>query len=86
MSNQVLSSRHHLDPCISNKHLAIRCLSLMEKEWSAEYDIPYLAQRKCEVISESLAYACGSWAFHFTYEDNPNGSAELKDFFQRHLR
>jgi hypothetical protein len=85
ISNQAFSSKHYLGPCISHKSLAIQCLALMEKEWSAKYDIPYLAKRKCEEISESLAYACGSWAFHFTYADNHDGSAELKDFFGRHL-
>ena len=84
ISNQV-SSKCYLDPCISHKSLAIQCLKLMEKEWSTKYHVLYLAKRKCEGISESLEYACGSWAFHFTYADNPNGSAELKDFFQRHL-
>ena len=85
ISNQEFSSKHYLDPCISHKSLAIQCLSLMEKEWSAKCDVPYLAERKHEEISESLAYACGSWAFHFTYANNDEGSAELKDFFQRHL-
>ena len=87
ISNQGFSSKHYLDPCISHKSLAFHCLSLMENEWSlaVKDDVPYLAKRKCEEISESLAYACSSWAFHFTYADNPNGSAELKDFFQRHL-
>jgi hypothetical protein len=85
ISNQVFSSEHYLDPCISHKSLAIQCLSLMEKEWLAKYEVPYLAKRKCKEISESLAYACSSWAFHFTYADNSNGSAELKHFFQRHL-
>ena len=84
ISNQALSSKHYLDPCISHKSLSIQCLSLMKKEWSAKY-VPYLAKRRCEEISEHLAYACGSWAFHYTYSDNPNGSAELKDFFQSHL-
>ena len=85
LSNRDFSSKHYLDPCISHKSLAIQCLSLMEKEWSAKCDVPYLSQRKCEDISESLAYACGSWAFHFSYGDNDKGSAELKNFFQEHL-
>jgi hypothetical protein len=86
ISNQSLSSIHYLDPCISHESLAIQCLSLMEEEWSAKYDVvPYLAERKYEDITESLAYACSSWAFHFTHADNSNRSAELKDFFQRHL-
>ena len=85
ISNGNFSSKHYLDPSISHKSLAIHCLKLMEKEWSATYDIPYLAERKHEEISESLAYACGSWAFHFTYGDNHNGSTELKNFFQSHL-
>ena len=85
ISNQVFSSKHYLDPCLSHKSLAIQCLSLMEKEWSDKDDVPYLAMRECEEISEALAYACGSWAFHFTYADNPHGSAELKDFFEKHF-
>ena len=83
VSNQGFSSKHYLDPCISHKSLAIQCLKLMEKEWSAKYDVPYLAERKYEEISESLAYACGSWAFHFTYSNNLNGSAKLKGFFSK---
>ena len=54
----------------------------MEKEWADKYDVPCLVQRKSEEISEPLAYACGSWAFHFTYADSTNGSAELKGFFK----
>ena len=81
ISNQGYSSKHYLDPCISHKSLAIQCLSLIEKEWSAKKDVPYLAERNCEEISESLAYACSSWAFHFAYGDNSNGTAELKNFF-----
>ena len=85
ISNWGFSSKYYLDPSISHYFLAIQCLSLMEKEWTDKTDVPYLAQRKHEEISEPLAYACGSWAFHFTYADNTNGSAELKDFFRRHL-
>ena len=85
ISNQGFSAKHYLDPSISHNSLAIQCLKLMEKEWSVEYEVPYLAKRKCEEISESLAYACGSWAFHFTYADIPNGSAKLRVFFQKYL-
>ena len=85
ISNRGFSSKYYLDPCISHKSLAIQCLSLIKEEWSAKYDVPYLVKRECKEITESLAYACGSWAFHFTYGNNPNGSAELKDFFQNHL-
>jgi len=85
MSNQILSSKHYLDPCVSHKHLALQCLFLMEKEWSQKEMIPYLAERKSGDISEPLAYACGSWAFHLTHSDDSNESDELKEFFQRHL-
>jgi len=85
ISNQILSSKHYLDPCISHKHLALQCLSLMEKEWSEEERVPYLAERKCGEISESVAYACGSWVLHFTHADNHSGIDELKHFFQKHL-
>ena len=85
ISNQDFSTKRYLDPRISHKSLALQCLKLIEKEWSAKHDVPYLAKRNCKEISESLAYACGSWAFHFTYANNPNGAGELKDFFQRHL-
>ena len=85
ISNQVFSSKHYLDSCISHESLAIHCLSLIDKEWSAKYDVLYLAKRKCEEISESLAYACSSWAFHFAYADNSNGTAELKNFFSKKL-
>ncbi|KAF8815108.1 hypothetical protein BYT27DRAFT_7334103 [Phlegmacium glaucopus] len=85
ISNQIVSSKHYLDPCISHRHLALQCLSLMEKEWSEEERVSYLAERRCGDISESLAYACGSWVSHFTYADNNNEIDELKHFFQRHL-
>jgi len=57
----------------------------MEKEWSQKDKVSYLAERKGGDIPESLAYACCSWAFHFTYADNSNEFDELKDFFQKHL-
>ena len=34
ISDQILSSKHFLDPGISHKHSALQCLFLMEKEWS----------------------------------------------------
>ena len=85
ISNQTLSSRHYLDPCISHVSLALLCLSLMDKEWSGKKSVPYLAERIYGDISESLAYACASWAFHFTHADNTSGYAELKHFFEKHL-
>ncbi|KAF8800342.1 hypothetical protein BYT27DRAFT_7148666, partial [Phlegmacium glaucopus] len=84
ISNQILSSKHYLDPCVSHRHLALQCLSLMEKEWSEKEKVSYLEERKCEEICESLAYACSNWAFHFTYED-VDEAAEVEDFFQKHL-
>jgi hypothetical protein len=58
----------------------------MDKEWSGKKIVAYLAERRHEEISESLAYACDTWAFHFTHADNNTESAaELKDFFERHL-
>ena len=65
--------------------MTLQCLSLMEKEWSKEEQVYYLAERKWAGISESLAYACGRWAFHFTIGDNKNGFDEVKEFFERHL-
>ena len=85
ISNQIHSSKHYLDPCISHQHLALQCLSLIEKEWSEEERVSYLAERKCEDISESLVYACSSWVLHFTHAGNSNGIDQLKNFFQRHL-
>ena len=86
ISNQNMSLEHYLDPCVSHKSLALQCLSLMDKEWSAEINVSYLAERRYGDISESLAYACSSWVLHFTYSGNDNNeSAELKHFFQRHL-
>ncbi|KAF8809961.1 hypothetical protein BYT27DRAFT_7337039 [Phlegmacium glaucopus] len=85
ISNQILSPKHYLDPYISHKHLALQCLSLMEKEWSEKERVSYLAERKCGEISESLAYACVSWVSHFIYADNNNEIDELKHFFQRLL-
>jgi len=85
ISNQTLSSKHYLDPCASHKFLAHQCLSLMEKEWQGKKIVSYLAERKCGEISESLAYACGSWIFHFTEAYNNNESIGLKDFFEKHL-
>ena len=88
--NQTLSSKHYCDASVSHRYLALQCLSLMEKEWSLKdwylkEKISYLAERRCEDISESLAYACSSWAFHFTYADNNTGSDKLEQFFQIHL-
>ena len=85
ISNQILSSKHYLDPVVSHKHIALQCLSLMEKEWGQKDRISYLAERECRDISESLAYACSSWVLHFTYMDNNSGSDKLKEFLQRHL-
>jgi hypothetical protein len=85
ISNSILLSKHYLDPCTSHECLALQCLSLMEKEWSKKNIVSYLAERRYGGISEPLAYACVNWAFHFTYANNSNGSAELKHFFQRHL-
>jgi len=85
ISNQSISSEHYLDPCVSHKSLALQCLSLMDKEWSGKTNVPYLVERKCGDISESLSYACSSWALHVTYADSNNESAELRHFFQRHL-
>jgi len=85
ISNQNMSSGHYLDPCVSHKFLALQCLSLMDKEWSAKTNVCYLAERRCGDISESLEYACSSWVFHFIYADNINESTELKHFFQKHL-
>ncbi|KAF8805798.1 WD40 repeat-like protein, partial [Phlegmacium glaucopus] len=85
ISNQILSSKHYLDPCASHTSLALQCLSIINKEWSGKKDVSYLAERRCKEISESLGYACDSWAFHFTYADNNNGSDKLKQFFQTHL-
>ncbi|KAF8797378.1 WD40 repeat-like protein, partial [Phlegmacium glaucopus] len=85
ISNQILSSGHYLDPNISHKSLAHQCLSLMDKEWTTKKVVSYLAERRHEDISEALAYACDSWAFHFTYADNNNGSDQLKHFFQTSL-
>jgi hypothetical protein len=85
MSSQILCSKYYLDPCTSHEYIALQCLSLMKKEWSKEEQVYYLAERKCGGISESLAYACGSWAFHFTIGDNKNGFDKVKEFFERHL-
>ena len=84
ISNQVLSSKYYLDPCISHQHLASQCLSLMDKAWSQRKSVSYLAERKCREISESLAYACGSWASHFVSAEFNNNN-ELNNFFNRHL-
>jgi len=85
ISIQNMSSEHHLDPCASHKSLALQCLSLMDKEWSAKTSVSYLVERRFGDISESLAYACSSWVLHVTYADSNNESAELKHFFQTHL-
>ncbi|KAF8804277.1 hypothetical protein BYT27DRAFT_7340295, partial [Phlegmacium glaucopus] len=85
ISNQIHSSKYYLDSHASHRSLAHQCLSLMDQEWSKKAVVSYLAERRHEEISEALAYACDSWAFHFTYADNDNGSDKLKQFFQRHL-
>ena len=85
ISNHALSSKHYLDPCDSHILLAHQCFSLMDKEWLGRKDIPYLIERRCENISEALAYACSSWAAHFTNGESNNGLAELKHFFDTHL-
>ena len=85
ISTQNVSSKHYHDPYGSHKHLALQCLSLMEREWSEKERVSYLVERQYGGISESLAYACSSWAFHFTLTDNNNGSDELKEFFKRNL-
>jgi hypothetical protein len=85
MSSQILCSKYYLDPCTSHEYIALQCMSLMEKEWSKKEQVYYLAERKCGGISESLAYACGSWAFHFTHGDDNNECNKLKNFFERHL-
>ena len=85
ISNQALSSKHYLDTCDSHRSLANHCFFLMDKEWSGRKDVPYLIERRCENISEALAYACSSWAFHFTIGKSNNQLAELKHFFETHL-
>ena len=85
ISNQSSSSKHYLDPHASHKSLALQCLSLMDTEWANKTNIAYLAERRHKEISESLAYACCSWAFHFTDADHDNRSNTLKGFFERHL-
>ena len=85
ISSQSSSSNHYLDPCASHKSLALWCLSLIDREWSNKANVSYLAERRCEEISEYLGYACCSWAFHFTEADHSNGSDTLEDFFGRHL-
>ena len=85
ISNKNLSLDYYLDPCTSHADLAFQCLLLIEEKWSGKKEVSYLAERRHRDISEPLAYACSSWAFHFTHGHNNNGSAELKDFFQRHL-
>ena len=85
ISNQTVSLKHYLDPGASNEFLALQCLSLMDKEWSGKGLVTYLVERRCEDISESLAYACSTWAFHFMHADNSKESSELKHFFENHL-
>ena len=85
MSKQVLSSKHYLDSGESQESLAQLCFSLMDNEWSGRKDLPYLIERRCENISEALAYACSSWAFHLTNEESNNKLAKLKYFFDTHL-
>ena len=84
ISNQIHSSKHYLDPCISHRYIALQCLGLINKVWSQKAKICYLEERKCTEISESLAYACSNWTIHFTYKDMGE-PAELNDFFQKHL-
>ena len=85
ISNQSSSSNHYLDPCASHKSLGLQCLSLIDREWSNQANVSYLAERRCEGISAHLVYAYCSWAFHFTDADYSNGFDPLKDFFERHL-
>ena len=85
ISNQFSSSKHYLDPCTSHKFLAQQCLLLIDREWSSKTNVPYLAERRHEEISEYVAYACCSWVFHFTEADHSNGSDTLNQFFERHL-
>ena len=85
ISNQFLSSKHYLDPCTSHKSLALQCLSLIDREWSNQTNVLYLAERRHGEISEYVGYACCSWAFHFTQADHSDGFDILKDFFERHL-
>ena len=85
MSNQALSSKNYLDSCNSHKSLAQLCFFLIDNEWSGRKDIPYLIERRCENISEALAYACSSWAFHLTNGESNNELAGLEYFFDTHL-
>ena len=85
ISSQSSFSNYYLDPCASHKSLALQCLSLIDREWSNKTNVSYLAERRCEDISEYLGYDCCSWAFHFTHADHSNGSDTIKDFFERHL-
>ena len=85
ISNQSSFSKHYLDLCASHKSLGLQCLSLIDREWSNKKNVSYLAERRCEDISEYLGYACYSWTFHFTHADHNNGTDTLKDFFERHL-
>ena len=84
ISNQIYSSKHYLDPCISHKYIAHQCLGLMNKAWLQKSKICYLQERKCTEISESLAYACSNWTIHFIYKDAGEPD-ELNNFFQKHL-
>ena len=85
LSNQSSSSKHYLDPCASHKYLALQCLSLIDAEWANKTSVTYLAERRHEEISESLAYACCSWAFHLTDADHNNYCDTLKNFFGNDL-
>ena len=85
ISNQSSSEKYYLDPHVSHKSLALQCLSLINTEWVNKTNVSYLAERRHEEISQSLAYACCSWAFHFTDADHNNGSDTLKEFFEQHL-
>ena len=85
ISNQALLSKHYLNSCNSHTPLTHQCLFLMDKEWSGRKDIPYLIERRCEDISEALAYACSSCAFHLTNGKSNNKLAGLKHLFDTHL-
>ena len=85
ISNQSSSSKHYLEPSTSHKSLALQCLSLIDREWSSNTNVSYLAERRHKEITEYVGYACCSWAFHFTEADHSNGSDILNNFFEKHL-
>ena len=78
ISNQSSSSKRYLNPYVSHKSLALQYLLLIDKD---ETNVSYLGERRHEEISESLAYACCSWTFHFTDSDHNGESDTLKDIF-----